>query len=489
MPRFAGVLALLALLGTPLGAQTLARRLDRLLEAPPFDRHFWGVVVLDSTGKVLFERNAKRLFQPASNTKLFASAFATALGSPDFTVKTSVYASGPLEDGIVHGDLVLYGRGDPTMSRRCFEPDTTRAGACETDPMRRMRELASQLRERGVRSVSGALVGDGSYFEPTLVHGTWETDDLPWWYAAPVSGLAFNDNSLDLHWGPGNATGAPAYLELSPDFRDIVLENRTITVAEESTGLEAGWNGPGSLWIGGRIARGSGRRTSYVAVPDPNRLAADALRSALAEAEISVQGPTASTTDSLRYARTREQAPLAETVSRPLSEWLVPILGPSQNLFAEMLLKQLGRQVAGEGSWRAALAAERRWLIDSVGVDSTQFSLRDGSGLSHANVASPLSLAKLLLWLRRQPNFAMFERALPVAGKSGTLRTRMIGTAVEGKVAAKTGSTFRVNSLSGYVSMPKGGIRIFSIQTNNHDLGGAAMIARIDSLVLEIGKR
>jgi D-alanyl-D-alanine carboxypeptidase/D-alanyl-D-alanine-endopeptidase (penicillin-binding protein 4) len=230
-------------------------------------------------------------------------------------------------------------------------------------------------------------------------------------------------------------------------------------------------------------------RTSYVALPDPNRLAASALRFALAEAGISVLGGTESTVDSMRYAAARSTPPLAESASRPFREWLVPILGPSQNLFAEMLLKQLGRQVAGDGSWRAGLEIERRLLIDSVGIDSTQFSLRDGSGLSHVNVVSPLTFARLLLWLRSRPGFSWFEAALPVAGRSGTVRDRMVGTALEGRVRAKTGSISRVNSFSGYVTMPDGRIRIFSIQTNNHDLVGDAMIARIDSLVVEIGKR
>jgi len=472
-----------------LSAQSLAKRLDRLLDAAPFDRHAWGVAVLDTGGKALYQRNATRLFVPASNTKLIVAAAATVLLPPDGTVMTSLYASGPVDHGVVRGDLVLYGRGDPTMSRRCFDSDTTRSGACETDPMRRLRSLADQLRARGIRTITGSVVGDGSYFEPELLHETWEHGDLIWWYAAPVSGLAFNDNSLDVHWSPGPEAGAPGTLALVPDLGDVTIENRTTTVAGTGSGLDVGSLGPLSLWGGGTISLGSPSRTSYVALPDPNRLAASALRRALAEAGISVLGPTESTTDSLRYALARTTPPLAESASRPFREWLVPILGPSQNLFAEMLLKQLGRQVAGEGSWRVGLTVERRFLVDSVGADSSQFSLRDGSGLSHVNVVSPLTFARLLLWLRSRPNFSWFENALPVAGRTGTVRDRMVGTALEGKVRGKTGSISRVNAFSGYVTMPDGKIRIFSIQTNNHDLAGSAMIARIDSLVLEIGKR
>ena len=472
-----------------LPAQSLSKRLDRLLDAPPFDRHHWGVVVMDTTGKVLYQRNGMRLFIPASNTKLVASAVATARLGPEFTVATSVYADGVVDSGVVHGDLVLYGRGDPTMSRRCFDADTTLPGACEADPMRRMRELAAALRQAGVRRVAGAVVGDGSYFEPALIHDTWEDGDLIWWYAAPVSGLAFNDNSVDVRWSPGSEPGAPGRVTLIPDFGDLTLENRTWTSPNRTTALDAGRLGPLSLWAGGSIAQTVTSRANFIALPDPNRFAASALRQALAEVGIGVEGPTASTTDSVRYAAARRGPPLAETTSRPLSDWLTAILGPSQNLFAEMLLKQLGRQFGGEGSWRSGNLVTRRFLIDSVGVDSTQFSLRDGSGLSHTNVMSPLAFAQLLRFMRRHPRFAAFEHGLPVSGKSGTIRTRMVGTPVEGKVTAKTGSIFRVNALSGYVLLPNGKTRIFSIQTNNHDLGGGAMIARIDSLVVEIGRK
>lgn len=490
MRRSLAITGLAALLLAPaVAAQSLARRLDRLLDAPPFDRHHWGVVVLDTTGRVLYGRNPTRLFIPASNTKLVVSAAAAVLLPPDGSVATSVYGAGPLEGGVLQGDLVLYGRGDPTMSRRCYDADTTRAGACETDPMRRMRELAAELLAGGVRRIAGDIVGDGSYFEPTMIQETWESGDLVWWYAAPVTGLAFNDNSVDLRWEPGPAAGAPGRISFTPDFGDLTLENRTWTSADRGTGLDAGRLGPFGIWVGGSITATASARTSYLALPDPNRFAASALRQALAEAGISVTGATTSTTDSTRYAQARRGAPLAETTSRPFREWLTPILGPSQNLFADMLLKQVGKQVGGEGSWRAGLEVERRFLIDSVGIDSTQFSLRDGSGLSHTNTMSPWAFARLLLWMRRHPGFGPFQSALPVAGRSGTIRTRMVRTPVEGRVMAKTGSISRVNALSGYVLLPDGRTRIFSIQTNNHDLSGTAMLGRIDSLVVEIGRR
>jgi serine-type D-Ala-D-Ala carboxypeptidase/endopeptidase (penicillin-binding protein 4) len=195
-----------------LGAQSLPKRLDRRLDAAPFDRAFWGVAVVDQKGKLVYGRNEHRLFTPASNAKLVVSAVGAALLPPDLTVRTSLYAAGPIKDGVLQGDLVLYGRGDPTLGVRCYGTDTLREGACDRDPFARLRALAEGLRAKGVRVVQGDLVGDGSYFEPLLVHPGWEQFDLNWWYAAPVSGLGFHDNSIDFTWAPGTAPGAPALI-------------------------------------------------------------------------------------------------------------------------------------------------------------------------------------------------------------------------------------------------------------------------------------
>ena len=128
------VLSVLSVLAAALQAQSLAKRLDRRLDTPPFDRHLWGVALVDEKGTLLYGRNARRLFIPASNTKIVVAAVASALLPPDWTVRTSLYAGGPVASGIVQGDLVLYGRGDPTFGKRCFATDTLRAGACDTDP-------------------------------------------------------------------------------------------------------------------------------------------------------------------------------------------------------------------------------------------------------------------------------------------------------------------------------------------------------------------
>lgn len=483
-------LALLVPMATPLAAQrNLARRLDRRLDTPPFDRATWGVVVMDTTGRVLYGRNADRLFMPASNTKLIVTAASSAMLPPDFRIETRIYGDGHIDDGVLHGNLIVYGGGDPTFSERCYGTDTLAPGACDST-WTRMDALADSIVARGVHRIAGAIVGDGSAFEAMTVNPSWETYDLNWWYAAPVSGLGFHDNSLDLTWGPDSTVGGPATISIAPDLGNFTFENRTVTVGPgEPTTIDF-FRTPRTmhLWAEGNVAADHRVTTEYFAVPDPNAYFALALRAALARKGVSVTGPTRSTTDSLLYRDVRQGPALVVFDSRPLGDILFPILNSSQNWFAESLLKALGRAVANDGSWEGGIGVETEFLVDSVGVDSASFNLVDASGLSTSDLVSPRTFAAVLRFMRASPKNAAFMRALPHAGALGSLHDRFAGTPVEGKVIAKTGSISHVNSLSGFVQRRNGKTLIFSIIANNHDAKYRDALDAIDSVVVELGR-
>ncbi len=469
----------------PLSAQTgIERRVTRLLSSAPYQQMVWGIMVADERGQVLFERNADRLFVPASNTKLVVAAAATALFPADFRVVTSVYGSGPLENGVLDGDLVIYGRGDPTFSERCYGIDTLAPGACETE-WARIDALADRLWERGVRHVAGSIVGDGSYFDAELVHRSWETYDLNWWYAAPVSALGFNDNSVDVTWGPGESVNAPARISFEPALDMFRFENRTRTVTRAGRRTIDFFRAPGEMrvWAEGSVPIDDSGKTEYFALPDPNRYFAEALRFALAQRGVSVAGGTESTTDPHRFRCCRNAPALADVESRALPDIVFPILNSSQNWFAEMLVKRLGREFGDGGSWDAGLEVARRFLVDSVGIDSTVFQLRDGSGLSAGNLFSPRGFVQLLRYVYQHPNRATFLDALPRSGQRGSLNGRFVGSPLEGQVVAKTGSIARVQTLSGYIEQPGDRLIIFSILANNAAGSYNQILRQIDALV------
>src|SRR5216684_415076 len=438
---------------------SLERRLAQLVDAPPFDRATWGIVVVDERGRTLYQRNADHFSVPASNTKLVVTATAAVLLPPDYRVRTSLYVSGRLDGGVLYGDLVVYGRGDPTWSARCFSVDTLAAGACDS-AFTAVDAIADSVRTRGIRRITGKLVGDGSYFEPGLIHPSWSAWDLTWWYAAPVSGLGFHDNSVDFQLAPGPAVDAPPVITWVPDLGLFAFENRARTVpADSATTLGDNFfrDPAGSqIWAEGTVALAKKPWVVSLALPDPNRYAARALAAALARKGVAVAGGAIGTTDSLAYRAARSAAPLAE--------------------------------YRGEGSWAAGLDVERRFLIDSVKVDSTAFALEDGSGLAAGNLVTPHAFAQLLAYMHHHPKGAAFVAALPHAGLPGSLLKRFVGTPLAGRVIAKTGSIDRVNSLSGYIEQPNGRTVTFSVQANGHAVPYAQMLAQIDSVVVEIGK-
>ena len=470
----------------------LEQRVRPLLDQAPFDRASWGVHVMDSTGRVLFTRNGDRLFMPASVTKLVVTAAASVLLPPDFRVRTSVYAHGAVRNGVLAGDLILYGRGDPAVSTRCYNVDTLAPGACDS-AWTTIAALADSIAARGIQRITGQVVGDGSYFEPLLVHPQWSVFDTEWWYAAPVSGLAFNDNSVDFHITPADVVGRPPTIVGWPDWAQWTLENRGRTgPADSGSSITDGFfRRPGTWNWRAEGAAALGRRpwTESAAVPDPNLYAARGLAEALRRRGIAVEGGAASTTDSLAYATARAAPPLVERLGRPLPDLLFPILNVSQNLFAEMLCKLVAREVTGVGSWSACLDLERRFLIDSVKVDSSAFALDDGSGLSAGNLVSPAAFTQLLAFMARHPRSGAFFAALPRSGGVGSIRRRFIGTPVEGKVWAKTGSIYRVSTLAGYVQRPDGKRVMFAVMVNGQTMSSRQILNQIDSVVVEIGRR
>ena len=487
LPAAGAVLpCLLAVAAAPVAAQTgAARQIDRLLSRAPLDRALWGVLVVDERGSEIYGRNADRLFVPASNTKLVIAAAASVLLPAEYRATTSVYGSGPIADGVLDGDLVAYGRGDPTFSARCYDVDTTAVGVCDS-LWAKMDALAGQVAERGIRHVRGAIVGDGSYFGDEIVHPGWNYYDLNWWYAAPVGALGFNDNSLDLTYVPGPEPGAPVQIRVSPDLPIFLFENRSVTLPAGEHRTIDFFRVPGTtrIWAEGGVPVGARERTEYFALPDPNLYFAAALRAALARRGIAVAGPTVATIDPARYADARRRPAIAEVDSRPLDDQIFPILNSSQNWFAEMLLKSVGAAVAGAGSWDGGIEVERRFLIDSVGIDSTAFDLSDGSGLSSGNLMTPRAFVTLLRYMRAHPRHAGFLRGLPRSGERGSLRTRFVGTPLEGRVLAKTGSIAHVGTLSGYVERPDGRVLFFSVMVNNHAVPYGRLLAAIDSVVV-----
>jgi D-alanyl-D-alanine carboxypeptidase/D-alanyl-D-alanine-endopeptidase (penicillin-binding protein 4) len=455
----------------------LAERIDAVLARPHLRQARWGIEVRDAaSGRVLYARDAGRPFVPASNLKLVASAAAAHHLDPGFRFRTTLYADGAVSDGVLRGDLVLYGRGDPMISARYFPSQTAV-----------WEMLADSLRARGIRRVSGGVTADESFWDTERHVADWDPEDRKWWYAAPVGALGFNDNAIDFRILPAASTGQPARITGEPasSFYRLDNQSRMVAAGSRATLDFDRVRGTSRIRAFGVLPLGAGPDVESFAVDDAARWAGVTFREALERRGIQVGRAEVRVVSDPAASLSATAPVLAEWLSPPLDKAIGPVLMNSQNWFAEALVKTLGKQVRGQGSWAAGLAVEREFLVGVVGIDSAEFVLRDGSGLSALNRITPRALVNLLDYVRRTPRQAIVRQAMPVSGgTTGSLRARL--TDLPGRVAAKTGYIGGMDTLSGYLAMPDGREILFAIMANESGQPSSRMKAAIDDVVRAI---
>lgn len=467
-------------------------------------RGFWGIEIVSAkTGKLLYSLNSTKLFTPASNTKLFTTAAALALIGPDYKFRTTVETSGSLDKyGRLTGDVVLVGRGDPTLSGREL-PYNTRTQR-DADPDRVLEQLADELAQKGVKYVDGDVVADDSYFAFERYGEGWSQDDLVWADGAPVSALTINDNVIFVNILPGGHPGDKAFVSVTPFADYYTIDNRLMTTPS-GTGRRIYINRePGStqLTLWGTIPIDDTGANEGLAIDDPAEFAATLFRHLLEVRGVAIYGKqrtrhtelaslstftstvVASGGGGSDHSLTTPVGPLvlAEHQSAPLSEDIQVINKVSQNLHAEILLRLLGREKGTAGTVQAGLEVIRGFL-NNAGISSDEYEFYDGSGLSRQNLVTPHAIVQLLQYAAGQTWGNEYRESLPVAGVDGSLADRFKDIDPAVKVYAKTGSLGGVKSLSGYGVTAKGEQIVFSIMSNNLSVPDKRVTDAIDGIV------
>jgi len=444
--------------------RALAAELDSTFLAPEFDRAMWGVVVQSvDDGQVLYRRNAERLFKPASNLKIVTGAAALVALGAEFRWRTPILAGGPMRGDTLDGDLLVVGRGDPSLSQRVAGGD---------DVLAALRPWADSLRGRGLRVVRGRVSGDASFFPDPVLGEGWMWDDLPFYYAAPIGALQFNEAVAVLEVTPGAAAGEPARARILPARAPLRLFAEVVTApAESSLAVVTFDRAPftDSVIVRGRISAGRAPWRSPVSVPDPTRYFEAALTQVLVESGIEVLGEAPASATRHSPLTTRDSSDtLFVWQSITLRELLPHFEKPSQNQIGEALLRTMGgvtRGVASVDSGRAAI----RDVLRGFGVPDDAWVIADGSGVSHYNYLAPDVLARTLFAIARRPppDADVFIASLPVAGVDGTLASRLRGTAAQGNARAKTGDISGARTMSGYVTTRDGERLLFVLMANH----------------------
>lgn len=441
----------------PRQAPTLADRLALHLRRPPVgDRSEFAVAVARvGEPKPFFAHNVDRPLILASTTKLFTSAAALDRLGAGYRFRTRLYLGGDVQpDGTLAGPLVIVGGGDPGITGRLYE----------NDPYAVFRPWAEALKAKGVRRIRDGFLLDTSFFDDVRAHPDWPADQEQNWYQAPISALSYNDNVVLVQVTGGLRPGARALFGFYPAGPASMSIVGTVTTAQApvaSVGIQRR-AGSGTVYASGIVGR---NRTwlGDITVPDPPLYLAAALRKVLREEGIEVPNQSRVRTE----PSSGPQLPLAHVHETSLIPALAVCNKRSQGFYAEQILKTLGAEKRGRGTWDNG-RKEVAEFLRTLGLDPARYALADGSGRSRENRASAAAYIDFLQALAtRWPLFSTYEPTMAISGdQEGSLRHRLLGKETRGRIHAKTGNIAGVVTLCGYLDAPSGARYAFSILIN-----------------------
>jgi D-alanyl-D-alanine carboxypeptidase/D-alanyl-D-alanine-endopeptidase (penicillin-binding protein 4) len=491
---------------------SLGEKIAAVLADPVVARAHWGIAVTTLDGTPIYGLDEGKLFRPASNAKLYTTAAAMALLGPSSTVMTQVQSSAPSADGVIRGDIRLKSDGDANLSGMHF-PYVPVAGETpsSTTPLKAVDDLATQIAARGIKRITGGVVGDDNGWAWEPYPQSWAIDDMVWGYGAPVSSLSVNDSDITVTLKAGAHEGDAVAVTQSPDVGFYTLVVQVTTAAPKSATKINVERAVGSrtVTISGEIAPG-GKDVEQLAVIDPPLFAAQALRAELIAHGVAVDGEAKAeerpamitdgfmkqsheavvnlpTTPGKTVEVCLDACPvkLASRTSPSLMQDVTYTLKESQNLHAEQLLRRLGKTWGLDASGAQGARVVRQFLINA-GLDGGDFVFYDGSGLSDHDLVAPRGTAQLLAYATTQPWFAAWKAAFPIGGVDGTLASRFKDAPLKGHVYGKTGTLGESRGLSGYLDCASGKQVIFSIYVDNHTPGGSADRVAMDKIVAAI---
>ena len=423
------------------------------------------------TGEVVAQRSPDMAIAPASNMKIFTTAAALDLLEQPWEFQTPLQIRGTVEKtGTLRGDVRIVGRGDPSIGGR-FHDGNARAV---------IERWARALQSAGVQTIEGDIILEYGYFDTQYVHPTWPRDQLVNWYEAPIASLSMQEGTVMVRVLP-SAPGQSPIVEFEPANTYMGLANRAVTGGGRGVYITR-FLGTNEIIVRGNVPARTGPTEVFVSVENPLHYFGNVVQETFRAAGIRAQG-------GVRLVKNdpRTDWKTIDVHRTPLAIVNLVINKKSQNQWAEQLLKTLGAELGGSGSFEGGGAVVKNWLVSRLGVPASEFTMIDGSGMSRDNRASARGFIAVLRHMWRGPYRREFIASMPYSGERDTRYGRRLRTdPYAGRVFAKTGYISGVIGLSGYVHAKSGRVYAFSFLFNDYRTGTSGVYALHDEMLKAI---
>jgi len=456
------LLPLFLLLPTYLSAsqEEVISELEKMQEQAGLRRASIGfcAIPLDGEPGEAFGYRPDLVLVPASTMKAITTATALEILGPDLRFRTELHLTGEVDEGgTLEGSVIVRGGGDPTLA------ESNIAATFET--------WRAALTEEGIKRVTGSIVGDASIFGTKRVPDSWQWNDVGNYYGAGAVGLTFHQNQFYCTFRTPSVGAIAPFVGTDPRLPGITFVNemRVGSSGSGDNGYIFGAPYGKVFYLRGTVPARSGTFTIRGALPDPAFFCARAFTKHLEEKGLEIEDePTTLRLLGIEGTKLPARRVIHEQESETVANILVRTNMKSNNLRAECLHRMNGFEAKGKGTLDSAERATRT-LWEEMGVDLTGFQMEDGCGLSRANLVSARQMAEILYHAARGEHFDTFSASLPVAGRSGTLRSIGGGTPAEGRIRAKSGTISRVRNYAGYATAHSGKRYAFAIFVNHYE--------------------
>lgn len=444
----------------------LVARIDEVFNDPRFANAHWGVLVKSlKTGEVWYQRNANKMFNPASNEKIPTTAAALLGLGPDFKYVTTVAHSGAIEGGTLKGDLVVFGQGDPTFYTRWLK-----------DSRDNFRAWAKELKARGITRIEGNVIGDDNAWDDVHTGNGWPLNDITPWYYAEYGALQFNENYVDLKIIPPAKVGGSVTIEpnVPSSYYQLITDIKVVESGGNSIDLERELL-TNKIHVTGQVRAGSPAFEETPTITNPTLFFTTVLWEVLGEEGITVTGRPMDCDDIAGWKHVPSDFSLLIAHESPaMAEILAGLFKRSQNMYAESMPYTLAWKRTGKGTFRDGRKAVQEILQSELGVSPDGYQYSDGSGLSRYDYITPETIVAINEGMRKNALWQTWHDVQSIAGVDGTLRNRMKGTKAADNVRGKTGTISNVRALSGYVTTAAGEELTFSFLVNGHTQSSSA---------------